>query len=102
MYRLQIQIQDFKNLKNIQNKLIKLQKNLKIKDKIFIIIKKKKKIYTLLRSPHVNKKSREQFIFQKYKINYYICDLNLYKLLNFLVIIKHFKFCIVNTKLIKL
>ncbi len=102
MYRLQIQIQNFKNLKNIQNKLIKIKKNLKIKNKIFIIIKKKKKNYTLLRSPHVNKKSREQFIFQKYKINCYICDLNLYKLLNFLVIFKHFKYCIINTQLTKL
>jgi ribosomal protein S10 len=38
----------------------------------FFSFPKRKKIITLLKSPHVNKKSREQFLLEKYKCVFFI------------------------------
>ena len=51
-------------------------------------IKNKKKIFTLLRSPHVHKKSREHFIYKEYIINIEIFFYNFINLINFLIYIK--------------
>ena len=55
---------------------------------VFLKQKKKKKKFTLLKSPHVNKKSREHFIYDNYTQKIYIKFDNLIFLLNFLIIIK--------------
>jgi small subunit ribosomal protein S10 len=46
--------------------LISILKTLKIKNKI-IALPKTFKLITLLKSPHINKKAREQFLLTKYK-----------------------------------
>ena len=50
--------------------------------------KKKNTKYTVLRSPHVNKKSREHFNFHIYKQTFYILNNNLDILINFLIIFR--------------
>ena len=76
MYKLQINIQTL----NKTNKF--LIKNLK---KNFNL-KKKKKIFTVLKSPHVNKKAREHFIYNNfYCYNFILIFNNFFNLINFLI-----------------
>ena len=91
MYILKINFKSITKINNLQKKLLKLiqinnLQNIKISG--IINVKKKKKIFTVLKSPHVNKKSREHFIFKNYNQKIYIKILNFYQLLNFLIIIK--------------
>lgn len=91
MYTLKITIQSFQNIQNIQKYLKSIQHFLKIKNlniKTNIKTNQKNKIYTVLRSPHVNKKSREQFNFNFFKQTIYISYSSLYILFNFLIIFK--------------
>jgi small subunit ribosomal protein S10 len=92
MYTLKLSIQSLQNNNHIiQLYLSKIKNFLKNQD---IIIKgniqqnKKNTIYTVLKSPHVNKKSREQFNFHLYKQTYFILSSNMYLLINFLIIFK--------------
>lgn len=43
-------------------------------------IKKKKKIFTVLKSPHINKKAKESFALYAYDLNilFYVFDINLF------------------------
>ena len=91
MYFLRITFKSFKKLNQLTQKLLKLKNINKLKNidihGIFQI-KKKKKIFTLLKSPHVNKKSREHFIYQKYTPKIDIKSKNFFLLINLLILIK--------------
>jgi len=107
MFILRITFKSIQTINNIKIKLLKLQNINKFKNiQINEILKKKnkKKIFTLLKSPHVNKKSREHFIYrnniQKIQINF----LNIIKLFNYIMFIKKIlsKNFIINFKIIKI
>nr|AFQ02254.1 40S ribosomal protein S10 [Phytophthora clandestina] len=91
MYLLRITFKSFQKLKQLKQNLLKL-KNINRLQNIQVHgifqTKKKKKIFTLLRSPHVNKKSREHFISKNYTPKIDIKFKNIFQLLNFLIIIK--------------
>lgn len=64
--------------------ILKKKKNIN-----FFFTKKKKNIYTVLKSPHVNKKSREHFLLNKnYIYNFIIKFNNVFQLLNYIIYIK--------------
>ena len=88
MYTLKITIKSLNNIKIEYLYKIKqfLKNNIKIKGNIQQ--KKKKTIYTVLKSPHVNKKSMEHFNYNFYKKNFYILNNNFYILIYFLIILK--------------
>jgi small subunit ribosomal protein S10 len=92
MYTLKITIKSLKNINNIKIKyLYKIKqflKNNNIKIKGNIQQKKKNTIYTVLKSPHVNKKSMEHFNYNFYKKNFYILNNDFYTLVYFLIILK--------------
>nr|AEP41629.1 40S ribosomal protein S10 [Phytophthora megasperma]UXG53571.1 ribosomal protein S10 [Phytophthora crassamura] len=91
MYLLRITFKSFQKINQLKQNLLKLQKINKFKNiKINGIfqIKNKNKIFTLLRSPHVNKKSREHFIYKNYTPKIDIKFTNIFQLLNFLILIK--------------
>jgi ribosomal protein S10 len=106
MYILRITIHSAKNQNNIKKLLLKTKKQhhfnfFKIKG--IFKNKQKNKIFTVLKSPHVNKKSREHFIYKKYSQKIDIYFLNIFNLFNFLLAIKGFinKNNIIKTKIIK-
>ena len=94
MYSLKLTIKSLQNLKKIEIKykyLLKIKYFLKKKYiKILgnIPYKKKNKIYTVLRSPHVYKKSREHFNYNYYKQCFYILGLKSYDLIHILILFK--------------
>ena len=93
MYILRITFKSFHKINKLKQNLIKLKKFKKLKNiKIQGIfqIKNKNKIFTLLKSPHVNKKSREHFIYKNYLPKIDIKFKNIFQLLNFLILIKKF------------
>lgn len=53
-------------------------------------IKNKNKIFTLLKSPHVNKKSREHFLYKHYLSKIDVQFKNILQLFNFLILVKKF------------
>ena len=106
MYILRITFKSIYNTNKIKKNIFKIKKlnifkNIKIKG--IFKIKNKNKIFTILKSPHVNKKSREQFIYKNFiqKIDIYF--LNIFQVLNFLIIIKKIleKNILINFKIIK-
>ena len=106
MYILRINFKSIKKIKNLKQKILKLKKSNKIKYiKIQGIynVKNKNKIFTLLKSPHVNKKSREHFIYKNYSQKINIQFFNFFELINFLIFIKKnlSKNFIIQTKIIK-
>nr|YP_010394039.1 ribosomal protein S10 [Peronospora belbahrii]AVN67192.1 ribosomal protein S10 [Peronospora belbahrii]DAZ88047.1 TPA_asm: ribosomal protein S10 [Peronospora belbahrii] len=106
MYLLRISFKSFQKINQLKQKLIKLKKINKFKNiKICGIfqIKNKNKIFTLLKSPHVNKKSREHFIYKEYLPKIDIKFKNIFQLLNFLILIKKFlsENFLINLKIIK-
>lgn len=93
MYILRITFKSFQKINQLKPNLIKLKnifklKNIKIKG--IFQIKNKNKIFTLLKSPHVNKKSREHFIYKTYLPKIDIKFKNIFQLFNFLILIKKF------------
>ena len=106
MYILRITFKSFQKINQLKQKLIKLKKLNKFKNiKIHGIfqIKNKNKIFTLLKSPHVNKKSREHFIYKNYLPKIDINFKNIFKLFNFLILIKKFlsENSLINIKILK-
>jgi ribosomal protein S10 len=106
MYTLRLTFKSTNNINNLKQKLLKLKqlnnfKNIKLKG--LYQIKNKKKIFTVLRSPHVNKKSREHFIYKNYIKKIDIQFFNLFELFNFLIIIKKVltENLIIQSKIIK-
>ena len=106
MYLLRITFQSFKKIDQLKKKLIILKKSQKIKNMQIpglFQVKLKKKIFTLLKSPHVNKKSREHFIYTKYLPKIKIKFKNILQLLNFVILIKKYLSAnfLLNVKIIK-
>lgn len=106
MYILRINFKSIEKITELKKKLLKIKKlykfkNLKIKG--FFKIKNKNKIFTLLKSPHVNKKSREQFIYKNYVQKIDIQFFNIIQLLNFSILLKKIssKNFLINIKIIK-
>ncbi len=106
MYTLRITFKSITKLNNLKKFLLKLKqiksfKNIKING--LFNIKKKDKIFTVLKSPHVNKKSREHFIYKNYNQKIDVNFDNFYQLLDFLFIIKKTikKNFLLQTKIIK-
>nr|AJY58511.1 40S ribosomal protein S10 [Peronospora sp. 2558]AJY58512.1 40S ribosomal protein S10 [Peronospora sp. 2559] len=106
MYILRITFKSFQKINQLKQKLTKLKtfnklKNIKIKG--IFQIKNKNKIFTLLKSPHVNKKSREHFIYKNYLPKIDIKFKNIFQLFNFLILIKKFlsENSLMNIKIIK-
>nr|UXG53591.1 ribosomal protein S10 [Phytophthora multivora] len=91
MYLLRITFKSFQKINQLKQNLLKLKKNNKFKNiQISGIFQTKKinKIFTLLRSPHVNKKSREHFIYKNFTPKIDIKFKNIFQLLNFIILIK--------------
>ena len=106
MYILRITFKSFQKLNQLKQNLIKLKNYNKFKNiKIHGIfqIKNKNKIFTLLKSPHVNKKSREQFIYKNFLSKIDIKFKNIFQLFNFLILIKKFlsENLLINIKILK-
>jgi ribosomal protein S10 len=106
MYILRITFKSIKKIDQLKKFLLKFKKlnnfnNIQING--IFKIKNKKKIFTVLKSPHVNKKSREHFIYKNYNQKIDIKSKNIYQLLNFLIIIKKIlnENYIIKTKFIK-
>lgn len=62
-YRIKFTSHNLESIKEIDNYLKKSD----IKNKTLVSLPKKKKIFTLIKSPHVNNKSKEHFKIEKYK-----------------------------------
>ena len=90
MYILRITFQSFHKINQLKQKLILLKKQKNIQISGIFQVKKKKKIFTLLKSPHVNKKSREHFIYLKYMPKLEIKFKNIFQLFNFIILIKKY------------
>lgn len=106
MYILRITFKSIQKINNIKKKLLKLKKINKFKNiqiKGIFKIKDKNKIFTLLKSPHVNKKSREHFIYKNYTQKIDVKFSNIIELFNFIILIKKVltKNFIINFKIIK-
>jgi ribosomal protein S10 len=103
MYIIKLKIKSFKHINNFKQYLLKINNNNSFQFKNNIKLKTKNKIFTVLKSPHVNKKSREQFSFNIIKENFYISHNNLFSLINFLIIIKKIipKNLLLNIKILK-
>ena len=106
MYILRITFKSINKINNFKQHLLNLQKITKInnvKMKGLFFVKNKNKIFTVLRSPHVNKKSREHFIYKNYHQKMEIEFYNIFQLFNFLIIIKKIltENLIIKTKIIQ-
>lgn len=106
MYILRITFKSFQKINQLKQNLIKLKKFHKLKNikiKGIFQIKGKNKIFTLLKSPHVNKKSREHFIYKNYLPKIDIKFKNIFQLFNFLILIKKIlsENSLMNIKIIK-
>lgn len=106
MYILRITFKSIKKINQIKQFLLKIKKlnnfqNIQING--IFKIKNKKKIFTLLKSPHVNKKSREHFIYKNFIQKIDIKSSDILQLINFLIILKKFlnENFIINVKIIK-
>nr|AEP41608.1 40S ribosomal protein S10 [Phytophthora kelmanii]AFQ02316.1 40S ribosomal protein S10 [Phytophthora kelmanii] len=106
MYLLRITFKSFQKINQLKQKLLKLKKFNKLKNiqiKGIFQTKNKNKIFTLLKSPHVNKKSREHFIYKNYTPKIDIKFTNIFQLFNFLILIKKLisENSLMNIKIIK-
>nr|UNW58179.1 40S ribosomal protein S10 [Halophytophthora lateralis]UNW58180.1 40S ribosomal protein S10 [Halophytophthora lateralis]UNW58181.1 40S ribosomal protein S10 [Halophytophthora lateralis]UNW58182.1 40S ribosomal protein S10 [Halophytophthora lateralis] len=106
MYILRITFKSIQKINKLKQNLLKLKNKNKFKHiqiKGIFKTKNKNKIFTLLKSPHVNKKSREHFLYKNYTQKIDIKFLNMFQLLNFLIIIKKIlsENTIINIKIIK-
>ena len=106
MYILRITFKSIQKINNIKKNLLKLKKinefkNIQIKG--IFKIKDKNKIFTLLKSPHVNKKAREHFIYKNYTQKIEVKFSNIIELFNFIIITKKIltENFIINFKIIK-
>nr|USH10536.1 ribosomal protein S10 [Pythium sp. 'aquasilvae'] len=107
MYILRITFKSIQKINNIKKNLLKLKKINKFKNiqiNGIFKIKDKNKIFTLLKSPHVNKKSREHFIYKNYTQKINVKFSNIIELFNFMIIVKKVltENFIINFKILKL
>nr|AEP41713.1 40S ribosomal protein S10 [Phytophthora trifolii] len=106
MYLLRITFKSFQKINQLKQNLLKLKKFNKLKNiqiNGIFQTKNKNKIFTLLKSPHVNKKSREHFIYKNYTPKIDIQFTNIFQLFNFLILIKKLvsENVLMNIKIIK-
>nr|YP_009233102.1 ribosomal protein S10 [Phytophthora polonica]AEP41671.1 40S ribosomal protein S10 [Phytophthora polonica]AMB20907.1 ribosomal protein S10 [Phytophthora polonica] len=103
MYLLRITFKSFQKINQLKQKLLKLKKFQNIKINGIFQIKNKNKIFTLLKSPHVNKKSREHFIYKNYTPKIDIKFFDIFQLINFLILVKKIlsENSLLNIKIIK-
>lgn len=108
MYILQVKLQTynnkhFKKLKKILKFFIKKQILTRKNINYIILPKNKKKIFTVLKSPHVHKKSRESFKYTKYQRTLKISNKYILNLLYINYIIRNFvsKDFLYNSKILK-
>lgn len=103
MYLLRITFKSFQKINQLKQNLLKLNKFNNVKISGIYQVKKKKKIFTLLKSPHVNKKSREHFIYTNYTPKIDITFQNIFQLFNFLILVKKLfsENTLMNVKIIK-
>lgn len=106
MYILRITFKSIQKINNIKKNLLKIKKINKFKNiqiNGIFKIKDKNKIFTLLKSPHVNKKSREHFIYKNYTQKIEVQFSDIIKLFNFIILVKKklAKNFIINFKIIK-
>nr|UNW58713.1 40S ribosomal protein S10 [Phytophthora gondwanensis]UNW58714.1 40S ribosomal protein S10 [Phytophthora gondwanensis]UNW58715.1 40S ribosomal protein S10 [Phytophthora gondwanensis]UNW58716.1 40S ribosomal protein S10 [Phytophthora gondwanensis]UNW58717.1 40S ribosomal protein S10 [Phytophthora gondwanensis] len=103
MYLLRITFKSFQKINQLKQNLLKLNQFNNIKINGIFQVKNKNKIFTILKSPHVNKKSREHFIYKNYKPKIDIEFLNIFQLFNFLILIKKIlsENSLINIKIIK-
>lgn len=108
MYKLEIILktispQNFKLINKILNKLTKINLFKQTKINLVNLPVSKKKIFTVLKSPHVYKKSREQFKYVTYKRKIIINSIDINTLLYIDMIFKNSvsKDLSINSKLIK-
>nr|AEP41699.1 40S ribosomal protein S10 [Phytophthora sansomeana]AFQ02285.1 40S ribosomal protein S10 [Phytophthora cf. katsurae 1 FM-2012] len=106
MYLLRITFKSFQKINQLKQNLLKLKKFNKLKNiqiNGIFQTKNKNKIFTLLKSPHVNKKSREHFIYKNYTPKIDIKFTNIFQLFNFLFLIKKLvsENSLMNIKIIK-
>lgn len=90
MYKIQLNIKSYQKSEKLKKRIYHLIKNFnsnKINIKENVIIKKNKK-FTLLKSPHVNKKAQEHFIFETFKQSFLLKHEDLKKLLKLILLIK--------------
>nr|YP_010394190.1 ribosomal protein S10 [Phytophthora cinnamomi]DAZ88709.1 TPA_asm: ribosomal protein S10 [Phytophthora cinnamomi var. cinnamomi]AEP41440.1 40S ribosomal protein S10 [Phytophthora cinnamomi]AEP41441.1 40S ribosomal protein S10 [Phytophthora cinnamomi]AEP41442.1 40S ribosomal protein S10 [Phytophthora cinnamomi]AEP41444.1 40S ribosomal protein S10 [Phytophthora cinnamomi] len=106
MYLLRLTFKSFQKINQLKQNLLKLQKfnkltNIQING--IFQTKQNKKIFTILKSPHVNKKSREHFIYKNYTPKIDIKFINIFQLLNFLILVKKIlsENTLINIKIIK-
>lgn len=66
-YKIKILTSNLKSFLSVENILSKISPNFKI-----IFLPTKRKRFVLLKSPHVNKKSKEHFQFLRYQRLYYV------------------------------
>lgn len=91
MYNLHVTFQTVKPIPKLLQKLKRLKKINQFKNITFPSIFKtysKQKLFTILKSPHVNKKAREQFIYKTYKQNLIFLIRNVNQLLNIIIYLK--------------
>ena len=102
-YILNITIKNIKANNNLIKNLHFLKKNNKINNITIFKTKNTDKIITLLRSPHIYKKSREQFLYKNFKIKIEITFDNFIQLFNFILILQKIviKNDFINIKIIK-
>ena len=74
-------LKNFKNLSN--NKTLNFNKFVRVYQK-----KQNRKIFTILKSPHVNKKAQEQFEYRTYSKTLLVKS---YQILKFLILLKYFQ-----------
>ena len=106
MYILRINLKSIKKINGLKKKLLKIKKYYKFKKlkiKGIFKVKNKNKIFTLLKSPHVNKKSREHFLYKNYVQKIDLKFINIFQLFNFLIILKKIlsKNFLINIKILK-
>jgi small subunit ribosomal protein S10 len=103
MYLLRITFKSFQKINQLKQNLLNLNKFKKIKINGIFQTKQQKKIFTLLKSPHVNKKSREHFIYKNYKPKMDVKFKQIFHLFNFLILIKKTlsKNSLINIKIIR-
>jgi ribosomal protein S10 len=91
MYKLNVTFQTIKPIKNLSLKLrrfYKIKQFRSIKKPFLIKTYSKQKLFTVLKSPHVNKKAREQFIYKNFKQNMIFIIKNINQLFNLIIYLK--------------
>jgi small subunit ribosomal protein S10 len=83
---------DFYYIENTLKKIYEILFCLKVYTHKLIVLPKSRKLYTVLRSPHIDKKSREQFEFTRCKTHLILASKNFSKIAFIIFMIKQSDF----------